>query len=381
MKDANQDRLTALVGTPLCAQHLGENMRWIKRLLLGIAGLLALLWLGGYFLFAQPAHSYLPVTEAQKQEARDYLAKNMEPMPKNWQWDQFEAADGAALEVGFLETPSAKGTIVLVPGYTAPIDVYPYAITRFADAGYNVAAISYRGQGRSPRPLPDPEKGYVEDYGLIANDVNSFVDLAAARFGVPVMVFGNSKGGHIALRMAGDFAPDVRAYGLMVPMVKIYTGSFPYWFASGLSRFYSATGLGTYYAAGQKQWQTTRLAWDEPTACTSRADKARQRDAVFALEEGLRIEGTTFQWVASTVKSTALIESEAYRKKLDKPFLFVTAGKDTIVDTPAASKLCDGVKQCEEAYFDQSMHCIDREDDADRTAIYDAFIAHFDANL
>lgn len=356
-------------------------MTWIKGLIGSVLGCIALLWAVGYMLFHQGEHRYLPVTVEQQAEAKAYAANALAPMPEGWVFDQFKAREDLTLEVGYLEAPNAKATILIVPGYTAPIDVYGYASRRFYDAGFNVAAISYEGQGRSPRPLEDPEKGHVVSYGALAGDVAAFTRHLKERFRAPVMVFGNSKGGHISLRMAGDFAPDVKAYGLMVPMVKIYTGSFPYWVAEGLSHFYTALGMGEFYAAGQKQWQTSRLKWDQPTNCNRRADKAHGRDSLFALEEKLRVEGTTFQWVASTTRSTKLLQSEAYREKLDKPFLFVTAGKDLIVDTPAASALCKKLNQCTEVVFEEAMHCIDREKDEDRDKIFDIFIQHFEANL
>ena len=364
-------------------------MKIVSSVLSALIVAVCALWGAGYFMTnADDPYQASLVTKEQKTAAQAYLDANLEPMPDGWLWETFEPDLDITLETGFLEAPggfaAAKGTIIFLPGFTSPLELYSYGYQRFHDAGFNIAAISYRGQGRSTRSLAftHPEKGYVEDYTILADDVERFVAATRTRVGreKPIFVFGNSKGGHIALRMAGDLLPDIKAYALKVPMVHIKTGDFPYWFAGTASWFWSQTGLGTNYAPGQSAWKAADMKLNEPTACASNPARANFRDAIFALNEDLRVKDTTNQWVSATVSSTKRLLDPASHASITAPVFMVTDGWVLIVSTPSSEAFCKALGDCTFRRFEDADHCIQRGPDADRAAIYDDVIRFFESH-
>ena len=53
---------------------------------------------------------------------------------------------------------------------------------------------------------------------------------------------------------------DVSAFALVVPMIKINTGDFPYDATANIARGFTMLGLGAQYAPGQADWPGSRLS-------------------------------------------------------------------------------------------------------------------------
>ena len=98
-------------------------------------------------------HAYADVSDEQAAMARAYLANAQPPMPEGAVFGRFERVNGIPLETLTLPHPAPKATIVIAPGFTAPLEVYASTFAAFHDAGYAVTALSQRGQGRSWRCL------------------------------------------------------------------------------------------------------------------------------------------------------------------------------------------------------------------------------------
>ncbi|MEM8850067.1 MAG: hypothetical protein AAGE03_08535, partial [Pseudomonadota bacterium] len=83
--------------------------------------------------------------------ARAYLER-LEDLPEDFVFGRFEPTPGIVLETGRLAARGAsRGTVVFVPGYTAPLELYAQEMRALAEAGWDVAALVLRGQGRSVR--------------------------------------------------------------------------------------------------------------------------------------------------------------------------------------------------------------------------------------
>lgn len=352
-------------------------LTFLKRSLMGLLGLLFLAWLIAFVMLRFEHHEYTPVSNEQRQQAADYLVGKVTPLPENWKWETFTPEPGIELRTGTVDTPSSRGTVVFVPGFTGTIEMSMATISQFNDAGFRVAAIEYRGQGKSHRPLRNPEKGYVEDFAILASDVAKFVK-KVKRDGEPVFFFSISKGAHITLRLAAEHELGVKAYALVVPMVKINTGQFDYGFVKSLSHALDAVGLGSMYAPGQSQWPPQPLVFGAANGCNSNPDTAQLQSAMFALDETLRTRGTTVKWLKETTTSTEMILSQGFMNKLTQPVKLFTAGDDLLVDTEVATEFCNGLENCELTHFAQAKHCINRESQVRMNEIIRQSIAHYE---
>ncbi len=347
--------------------------RLIKGLLAFLVAVVGLL-VAAAFATMSGEHAYARITDDQAAMARAYLDRAQTPLPDGAVFGQFERESGVALETLSLPHPNPRATIVIVPGYTAPLEIYAATYQAFNDAGYAVTGLSQRGQGRSWRPLANPEKGHVEDYRELSADLAAYIRTLAG----PVMVYGNSMGGHIAMLMAGSKDVNVAAYTLLVPMAKIHTGEFPYGVAKAMTGFYAAIGFGENYGFGRGDWTFASRDTAEATDCSADPARAHTWHMMVALEPELRVEDVTNQWVWQTMKSTEKAASPDHLARITTPVLSITAGDDRIVQTAAAEANCSAMPNCRIKRFDAARHCIMHEGQAQKDAVHAEAIAFFD---
>ena len=355
-------------------------LKFLKLSAIAFATLLFIIWLITYLSVRFEKHQYTVVSAEHKAQATDYLKGKVTPLPNQWKWHTFTPEAGVNLRTGSVDAVNSKGTIIFVPGFTGTIEMQMATITQLNNAGFRVAAIEYRGQGKSYRPISHPEKGYVQDYGLLASDVAKYARYVQ-RDNEPLFFFSISKGGHITLRMAAEQGLNVAAFALVVPMVKLNTGKFNYNFIKHLSHGLNAIGLGKMYAPGQAQWPPLPLAFGVADDCNSNPATAQFQSALFALDESLRTRGTTIKWLKETTNSTDLLLSEGYMRQLTQPVKMFTAGDDSLVDSTVAAKLCASLQNCQVTHFPDAKHCINRESQARMNEIIRQSLAFYEKAL
>ncbi len=356
-------------------------MKIIKRSLVVLLIIAFFTWLTAFVRVNYSQHEYSLVSAEQLAEAKAYLGNQLTPVPNDFEWQFIETDPGVKLRTGLLNHASPKGTVIVVPGFTGAIETMMREITQIHAAGYRVAAIEYRGQGLSYRPLPNhPEKGYVEDYALLANDLAKFTR-QLKRINEPVFFFSISKGAHITMRMAAEHDLGIDGYALIVPMIQINSGGFSHEALARLSTAVTAVGLGAAYTPGASSWPGEKLVFGEATGCNANAKTAQTQSAVFAMNEKLRTKGVTYKWLSETTKSTKLLMNADYVKPITQPVKIYTAGIDELVRTDKANQFCGLLADCQTKHFAQSRHCITRENYALYDDIVHDAIQHFDAQL
>ena len=89
---------------------------------------------------------------------------------------------------------TARGAVVVVPGFNSHSGYYAWVAERLAAVGHATYAIDLRGRGRS-----DGERFYVDKFADYVSDIASLVDVVRARNGgLPVFLLGHSAGGVLA---------------------------------------------------------------------------------------------------------------------------------------------------------------------------------------
>ncbi|OCX62842.1 hypothetical protein BFP70_13405 [Thioclava sp. SK-1] len=112
------------------------------------------------------------------------------------------AKDGIRLRMGIWPAPDqAKGTVFLLPGRTEYVEKYGPSARAFAQRGYAMLAVDWRGQGLADRLIPDPVKGHVVNFLDYQLDLDAVIAQAQAlNLPKPWVVLGHSMGAAIALR-------------------------------------------------------------------------------------------------------------------------------------------------------------------------------------
>lgn len=103
-----------------------------------------------------------------------------------------EGAGGYKIFVrSWLPEGTAKGVVVLCPGFNSHSGYYGWVGEQLVGAGYAAYAFDFRGRGKS-----DGDRFYVEKIEDYTDDVDLVVTLAKSRHaGLPVFLLGHSAGG------------------------------------------------------------------------------------------------------------------------------------------------------------------------------------------
>lgn len=315
--------------------------------------------------------------DAYMQASAAYLDANLVPLPAGWAFDSWQAGDGASLRWGMARQDGRdpEGTILLVPGYAGTLDIYGQVFSELMAEGYDVAGLDLRGQGGSDRMLSNPEKPWVDDYSVYGDDLAGFVDFLSGQVDGPLIIYGESFGGHVTLRAAGDH-PDLAADGLVLiaPAVRVNTAPWPAALARSMVAMNVAAGRGEEYAPGQQDWAPWQpdITLDNP--CGTNISTIHTKDAWFAQHPEVRVSsGPTNKWLLETMRSGDLLTDESYAAGIDMPVILVTVGDDRVVQTEPAERLCrDGLPHCTLVRIEEARHCLDFEAPEKRQPVYRA---------
>lgn len=356
-------------------------MKIIKRASFALLIIVIGVWLFALANLKLSKHEYREVTPKQLAQAKAYLGTQITPIPDGFKWQTFKTQAGVNLRAGLLENDQAKATVVVIPGFTGSIEMIMREITQIHSAGFRVATIEYRGQGLSYRPLSNhPEKGYVESYALLADEVGQFAD-SIRNNELPLYFFSISKGAHITMRMAAQGKVDVDAYAIVVPMIEVHPGDIEYDTLASISNFVTKIGLGAAYIPDASAWPGEELVFGQSGPCNSNPATAQAQSALFAINEKLRTRGVTFKWLHETIKSSKQLLTPEFVRGITQPVKIYTAGIDTLVSTEKTQQFCSSLANCETQHFPEARHCITREN----YELYDSIIVdaieHFERDL
>ena len=348
-------------------------MKLMNRVFKGFS-LLVLLGVLAFFLW--PEKKYKPYKVSSEYQAQ-VDAFHMPDFPPDWQWRTFETADGTKLRWGETgNAGAAKATLVMVPGYTATMSMYPEHVDMLARRGYHVVGIDMRGQGGSERHRKNqPEKLWVDDFQVYSDDLAAFIKTLPNSNQQPIIPVAISFGGHVGLRMAGDYKGLVDGLFLMAPAIEPKAGDMSFKQAQNLMNWARRLGKSKHYLQGNENWKPFREDLSEANIdlCSSNPKRLPNRDVVFTRNPAERVGGVTAQWGAEFFESSQYIQAEGYLEKIDIPLVMVSAEVDHFVVTDINQAACDSrFVNCERLDLKGAGHCLLQESDDHLEQMFDS---------
>lgn len=346
----------------------------MKQILFIILGL-ALLGVIGFF--AWPEQSYEPYKVSPAYSAQ-VKAFNIPDMPDDWTWDMFASEDGVKMRYGQTgNSASARATVVMIPGYTATMDMYGEQAADIAARGYHVIGFDLRGQGGSERPRPSqPEKLLIEDFKIYSNDVALFLQSRDLPKDRPVILMAMSFGGHVAFRVGAEHSDLVDGLLLLAPALRPKAGDMSFEQASRLLRLGDALGKDKRYLLGNTNWKPAseddllRVGIEH---CASSPKRLPMRDAVFTVRPEQRVGGVTFNWGREFYGSSNFVLQDGYPESIKTPTTMIHAELDNFVVTDVNKEVCDTrMVDCVSVAIAGSGHCLTQETDPILEIIYKA---------
>ncbi|MEO0437721.1 MAG: alpha/beta hydrolase [Pseudomonadota bacterium] len=302
-------------------------------------------------------------TDSELEEAQRYLDTFDVPLPKSWEFETFTMSDDATIRVGRAVPPSPKATLLYVPSYTSSQELVSEFLSYWYENGYEVTAMDLPGQGGSIRRQDDYQKTYTGDWGYYGRSVAEVTNhIAATRVSVgPLVVIGESMGGHSVLRSAHDNGlAEADGLLLLVPAILPNTHDrAPLWYMRLVSGRAVRAGKGSEYAPTQGPWFPNKFAPETYKHCGKRADRIFKNEALYRLRPDLRVGGSTNEYLFGIFQSADELSQSATLPKLQLPVTLVTAGDEIYVQSEISQTLCNEVlRTCEQVHIEEATHCI-----------------------
>ena len=329
----------------------------------------------GFFAWPELGYEPYKVSPSYRAQVRDF---DIPAMPDDWTWAFFAGEDNTRMRYGQTgNASSAQATVVMLPGYTATMDMYGEQVGDIASRGYHVIGFDLRGQGGSERPRPSqPEKLLIDDFKIYSNDVALFLQGLDIPEDRPVILMGMSFGGHVAFRVAAEHSDLVDGLLLLAPALKPKAGNMSFEQAAWLLRIGDALGKDKSYLPGHASWKPyneSDLLRAGIEHCASSPKRLPMRDAIFTVRPKQRVGGVTFNWGREFYKSSTFVRQSGYPESIKKPVTMIHAELDTFVETDVNKQVCDTrMTSCVSIAIAGTGHCLTQETDPVLDRIYKA---------
>lgn len=273
-----------------------------------------------------------------------------------------------------------RGTIILLTGRGEFIEKYATEVVgELLHRGFAVAALDWRGQGLSDRPLAEHDAGHIDNFSTYIGDLKLFLDtIVAPEAAQPVLAICHSMGGHILLRYLAEHGPGLLAAATIVsPMTGLHRERF---LRSMLMLMPEIASMDHRYLFGTGPFQF--LARDFAANFVTH-DERRYRftEAWFAADRRLSLGGPTVGWARQAARSMTASLVPGYLERIDLPMLLLTAGQDQIVDPASHGPVAARLRRAEHVTIAEAKHEILMETDELRARFWQAFDAFVKTSL
>jgi lysophospholipase len=259
------------------------------------------------------------------------------PIPAGGAAEWFIGAGGARLRAAlFPASGRPRGSVVISPGRTEPIEKYFEVVETLATRGFAVLVHDWRGQGLSKRLLADRSLGHAAGYRDFLGDYAALIAAFEARLSRPWIALGHSMGGCLTLLALADGERRFAGAILSAPMLGILTGNVPRPLGRVLAAALTAIGMGG--APIERGRAAPETAFEDNVLTHDRARYARNQTQLAACP-ALGLGGPTWGWLDFAFSAVGVLEHGVGATRIAAPLTVVAAGEDRLVDNAASRRL------------------------------------------
>ena len=252
------------------------------------------------------------------------------PVPPGARAEWFSGAGGARLRATLFPVASAaRGSVVLSPGRTEPIEKYFEVAAELTARGFVVLAHDWRGQGLSQRLLPDRLKGHAVGYADFLADHAALIAAYEAQLPRPWVAVSHSMGGCLTALALAEGERRFAAAVLSAPMFGIRT-PFPRPVDVMLATTFCALGQGANVPPGIPV--TAAPAAFEANALTHDRRRYDRNNAQVDACPDLALGPPTWGWLDFAFRATRELKTGPGAPRAEVPVVVVAAGQDRLVN-------------------------------------------------
>jgi lysophospholipase len=254
------------------------------------------------------------------------------PVPDHGTAEWFSGAGAVRLRAAcFFPEGKARGSVVLSPGRTEPIEKYFEVVEELLARGFAVLVHDWRGQGLSHRALPDRLKGHASGFADYVADYRALLDHFEDRLPQPWIAMGHSMGGCLTLlALAHGEARRFKAAILSAPMLGLQTPGRPKPGAIALAWVMARVGKAKDYILGDPgspygdTFETNILTHDRR--------RYLRNVAQVKAEPELGLGSGTWGWLDFAFAASAWLKRDPRVARLDIPVVVLGAAEERLVD-------------------------------------------------
>jgi lysophospholipase len=284
------------------------------------------------------------------------------PIPAGGRAEWFSGAGGARLRAAlFSPSGSPRGSVVVSPGRTEPIEKYFEVVEILAARGFAVLIHDWRGQGLSHRLLADRSLGHAAGSGDFLTDYAALIAAFETRLAKPWIALGHSMGGCLTLLVLANGERRFSGAILSAPMLGILTGTIPPAVARILATAQTWTGRGG--APIERDRSAPAAAFEDNILTHDRARYARNQAQLAACPD-LALGGPTWGWLDFAFSAVGVLERGRGVTRIAIPLTVVAAGEDALVDNAGSRRVTARVPGARFVEIAGAYHEILQETDA-----------------
>jgi lysophospholipase len=305
--------------------------------------------------------------------AAPLIATSAAPIPTGGVAEWFEGAGGARLRAALFPatTASPRGSVVVHPGRTEPIEKYFEVVDTLRARGFAVLVHDWRGQGLSHRILPDRLPGHADGYADFLTDHDSLLRTFESRLPKPWISLGHSMGGCLAMLILAKGETRYTGAILSAPMLGLSLGKTPIVAARALASTNRALGRGGILARPDpgvvEPFETNILTHDPIRYARNVAQVEASPD--------LALGGPTWGWLDFALSATEVLQRGPGVPRIAVPVMIAAAGEERLVDNMGSRRVATRCPRARFVEIPGAYHEILQELDA----LQAPFWAEFDA--
>jgi len=236
------------------------------------------------------------------------------------------------------DASTVRGHVLLCPGFTEFCEQYSEAMQAFNERGYNVLAIDWPGQGMSGHLGRHRIAVHCDSFDQHIGAMDRLLE-AVGWQDRPVIMFGHSMGGHLALRLCQHLGAQVKAAIVLSPMIA--PPVMPVWMVRLITHMLVRAGFGRFYLPFKKPSSLAHVRQFRPHNGLSR-DKYGYESQFIWLDDNpeLRRSQPTAGWVRAAYESCARTTlKQDWMTAISCPVLALLAGDERIVHKASSKRM------------------------------------------
>jgi lysophospholipase len=296
------------------------------------------------------------------------------PVPDHGAAEWFSGAGGITLRaVLFAPEGAAKGSAIVSPGRSEPLEKYFEVVRELLGRGLKVLVHDWRGQGLSTRLLPERLKGHAEGFMPFVKDYSLLLDHFESRLPKPWIAVSHSMGGMLTLAALAAGEKRLAAAILTAPMIAVNTGERPYGQSRMLAWMGAHSPLRSKFLFGARGDPSTHTF--ETEGLTHDRGRYETYAAQLRACPDLALGNITWAWLDSAFAMTSWLKGTKGVEAIDVPVTILSAELDDRVSNPAQAEIVARLKKGRLLTVKGAYHEILMETDPIRAVFWQAFDA------